>query len=363
MRWTDNNSYLAGSVISKAVMSVSPTASNQQPLPRIYTTSPYYKGSTSTLWAGASMTNAGATARPDLVTNVGTYSSGGFKNGLVSFNSGKVYKWNVTGAFSSVSVNPPSPPYYYALGLTYNPTPRTMYWNGPVAPKTGEYRGVPFYNYNGGSGGQKPTLTLTYTAYSKYPFGLSIQTPPVLDAVHHTVYVANCNQLFALDYSSEIAFTDSDTDPTTGAYLNKYTKFNEAALGVVSGSGGGTYNAKANFNFNTSAAMLNFNASALYMLSAYPSGFSGSVPTGWNTALSKFTLPLSASGVGTKLVSPGPATVSAVPDMPISWLTSANMYPNSGSDALLLDPYANASSTGGGLYYGLGNGKVYQYDP
>lgn len=360
LRFSDPNTYNANSTITRATLTLRANQSVQCPPPRIMATSPYYQGSASTLWANGAITNAaGATQRPAIGADIGTYN-GRVRRGLVNYNAGNDYRWTVTRAFSGVSVNPPAPPYYYALAMQHNPNPITHYYSG-VAPTAGRYRGVPFNNYSAANG--KPSLALTYTSYTRFPTGQSLHSPPVLDPNRRMAYVVNYNHVYGVNYANPTAFTDSAYDPVANTGT-KYTLHNQAELGeYTNGSSGATFNNRANFVNNMSAVLMNYGASALYVANMHPNVNGAGVPTSWDTCVSKFTLPLRGTGAGNRLASSTNSV--AVANMPVPWLPNANpvYQPNSASVSMVIDPYANETTTGGGVYLGLGNGRVYHFEP
>lgn len=360
VRFQDNATPTANTFITRATLVMQANQSTTAPPPRVWTTAngsatPSFSSGATAPWTFAAMTNAN---RPALVSDVGTYR-GKVNGGLVNFGAGKNYKWDVLKAFPSagpgaVSLNPPAPPYHFSFGLRQNASPRTNYfWGTP--PGAGEYRGVPF------NGGNKTQLQMVYTTYAKYPVNTNLQTPPIVDPVRKMVYVVNCNQVFGLNYANETSFTDSDVDDN-GAYLAKYTMFNELTYGIPSAGSGGMYNNKTSFVFNMAAPLMNFGGSALYALNAYPTGYTGGVPNSWNVVLSKVNLPLSATG-GTNRLAGATTAIGGVASQTLSWLPNGQYFPNVGSATLLLDPYGFDTTTGNGVYFGLNNSRLYQYDP
>jgi hypothetical protein len=344
LRWRSTASHPAGSVINAAVLSLSPFADQACRVPEVRTSSAFYKG-TNIPWASDGLTLSN---RPGFgASNVGIFVSGGVnKQGNVTYKANKTYLWDVSAAFSE-----PAADGRYALGLRYNAGGDAVLWpEGPVGGGTGkkakkdyQVEAVKFRNNPknadtspGTSNDKRPLLALQVAA-ATLPTP-SIETPPMIDARRKKVYVFYTNALYELDYASPPAF--SDTDPS-GA---KHTLFNLAHYGDTDNSGGGAFNGDKKFVGNVTAPVPNYDLSAMYMISRYPAPDQAD-PTTWNYALSKISLPLSSSA-----------------DRRASGAPTFTGLGKEASNYLIVDPFTDAGTTGGNVYFGLGNGKIHQYD-
>lgn len=363
IRWNSSATYPTGSIVTSAVLSLEVVGDQACRVPDIRTTSPYYKGTT-TLWASNGLTN---TNRPSLGTaNVGSYLSGGVNGtGNVSFAKNKRYTWDVTSAI-------PNPSSVYALALAHNAGGDAVLWPwGPYSGATGKggkakkayqvesvrFKNNPL-NMNAAAGvnnDYRPLLTLSISQ-TVLPTA-SIETPPVIDSVNKRVYVFYTNTLYSVDFSSTSGWSDADPAGT------KHTLFNLAYYGDTSNSPAGvggqkpgaTFNNQGKFVCNYSAPVPSYDLSAMYVISRAPNP-DGSAPTAWNYALSKFTLPLTA---GSNRLVGGSPTFTAVPGQTV--YTGAATEKES-SIYMCMDPFTNAGTTGGNVYFALGNGRLYQYD-
>lgn len=363
IRWNSSASYPAGSVVTSAQLSLEAVADQACRVPEIRTTSPTYKG-TSTLWASNGFTNAN---RPAIGSgNVGSYLSGGINaQGNVGFSKNKGYLWDVTSAI-------PAPTTNYALALVHNAGGDAVLWPwGPYSGATGKkgkakkayqvesvrFKNNPL-NMDPSAGAKKdarPLLTLSISQ-TVLPTA-SIETPPVIDSWNKRVYVYYMNTLFSMDYASPSGWADADPAGT------KHTLFNLAYYGDTANNPGGvggtkpgaTFNNYGKFVSNYSAPVPSYDLSAMYVLSRTPSP-DGAAPTTWNYALSKFNLPLSATA--NRMVAGSP-TFTAIGGQTV--YTGASSDKES-SIYMVVDPFTNAGTTGGNVYFALGNGRIYQYD-
>lgn len=167
----------------------------------------------------------------------------------------------------------------------------------------------------------------------------------MIDALNHCVYVASSNAVYQLDFSNPTYFADTDVNSTTGA-LTPHTLFNLAYYGLA-GNGGGTFNNRTLYVDNDAAPAPNYDLTALYVVSRYPSP-DGPSPSTWNYALSKIALPLSPTS--NQLASGSP-----------TFTNGSSGIAAGASDYLVIDPFSSSPS-GGNVYFGLGNGRIYQFD-
>jgi hypothetical protein len=344
LRFQDTVARPAGSIVNSATLTLSPFADQSCRVPEVKLTEPYYK-STATLWASNGLTTAN---RPTVTGgNIGVYLSGGVNgSGNVPYKDNKRYVWDVTSAFNT-------PMTHYALSMNYNAGGDAVLWPwGPYNGATGTkgkskkayqvdsvmFRNNPL-NANPAAGtaaDTRPLLTLQISA-ATLPTP-SIETPPVIDALRKKVYVFYTNALYELDFAQPSYWSDTDS---TGA---KHTLFNLAHYGDTANGGGGAFNGNTKFVGNFTAPVVNYNLTSLYAVSRYPAP-DVAAPTTWNYALSKFNLPLSSAA--NRLVAGSPTFTGLNPE--------ASSY-------MLVDPFTNAGTTGGNVYFALGNGRVYQYD-
>lgn len=349
LRWRSTASHKAGSVINAASLSLSAFADQACRVPEVRTSSAFYKD-TSTPWASDGLTMAN---RPGFgASNVGVFVSGGVnKQGNVAYKANKTYVWDMSAAFSE-----PAADGRYALGLRYNAGGDAVLWpEGPVGGGTGkkakkdyQVEAVKFRNNpknadsSPGASNDKRPLLVIQVAAATLPTP-SIETPPVIDAINRRVYVFYTNALYQLDFGSPAAWADTEYNPDTKSGT-KYTLFNLAHYGDTANSGGGAFDGNKSFVGNLSAPVPNYDLSAMYVLSRYPAPDQAS-PTTWNYALSKMALPLSSSADQRAAGSP---TFSSVDK-------DAGNY-------MIVDPFSDAGTTGGNVYFALGNGKIHQYD-
>lgn len=358
LRWYTSTVPLSGQVIASATLTLTPAFDQPCRVPEPRTASSFYSG-TSTPWVSSGLTNAN---RPAIGTaSTGTYQSGGVNaSGNVDFRSNKSYVWDVTAAFSA-----PAGDGRYALALKHNAGGDSVLWpEGPVggavgkkAKKATQIEAVKFRNNAlnanpaaGTSNDTRPLLTLV-TAGASFPTP-SIETPPVIDALTKKVYVYYTNALFEVDFSSPAAFADAVAG-------SSYTKFCMAwhgvpannAAGVGGKRPGGAYNNRTKYVGNYTAPLPASDLSAMYVLSRTPTT-DGAAPTTWNFALSKITLPLNAAA--STLVAGSP-TYTSLPGQAALTGTTTDM---AASAYMATDPYSNTNN----VYFGLANGRIYQYD-
>ncbi|HEY9722900.1 MAG TPA: hypothetical protein V6D47_12890 [Oscillatoriaceae cyanobacterium] len=345
LRWHDATALPVGAVINQATLTLTPTTNTVCRVPQIKATSPFAPGTT-TPWSSPQL----ATARPVIGGSVGRYASGGQTGpyGSVAFHQNRPYQWDVTQAFGM-----PQPD--YALAMDYSAYGDAVLWPwGPIAGSPGmsgkknyQVTAATFANnpLNANAGAvsahdQRPLLSLQIST-TRLP-SATLETPPIVDARNHRVYVFYTNALYQLDFSSPAAFGDTDVD-ATGAAI-KHTLFNLAYWGDAANGGGGTHNAKTAYVGNLTSPIVNFYDTAAYMLSRYPSP-DGASPSTWNYAVSKITLPLS------------PTADNLVAGSPIYSGLSKDA-----SLAMLMDPMSKLSSSNN-VYFALGDGKLYQVQP
>ena len=354
LRWRSAVVHPVGAVINSAELDLKAAFDQGCRVPEVRTTSSFYQDLTGP-WASDALTNA---SRPAIGSaNIGVYLSGGVNgSGNVTYKDNKCYTWNVSAAFSA-------PTSRYALALKYNAGGDAVLWpEGPVggavgkkAKKAYQVEAVKFYNNAlnadpaaGGepckAGEQRPILTLQIAA-AQLPTA-SIETAPVIDAVSKRAYVFYTNALYQLDFSAPLKW--ADTDPAT-----KTSLFNMAYYGDTA-NGGGTFWNKKRYVGNYTAPTLNYDATAAYVVNRYPSPNNLEFPGTWNYAVSKFTLPL--SNASNRLVAGSPT---------FTGIAGAAKYDGTAPEAstfLVVDPFSNSYTTGGNVWFGLGNGKFYQYD-
>lgn len=347
LRWHDGASLPTGTVINKATLLLTAAGNVASRVPQVKTTSPYLPGST-TPWSSTGL----ASARPAIgASNVGTYLSGGqlapYNN--VKFAQNRQYQWDVTSAFST-------PQSDYALAMDDSAYGDAVMWPwGPVGGSPGmsgkkDYQvdGVTFDNNalnadaSAPSARDKRPLLQLQIATTRLP-SATLETPPIVDARNHRVYVFYTNALYQLDFSSPAAFSDTDVD-ATGAPV-KHTLFDLAYWGNTANGGGGTHNGRTAYVGNLTAPIVDFYDTAAYMLSRYPSP-DGASPSTWNYAVSKITLPLSPTA--DNLVAGSPVYTGLAKDA---------------SMAMLMDPMSKLSGSSNNVYFALGDGKLYQVQP
>lgn len=332
----------AGALIAQAKLSLT-AAFDQGCRPAgVKATAPYYRG-TVTPWASDGLTNEN---RPVIgEPNVGRFLSGGISSaGNVTFKKSRTYEWDVTSAFSTSMTR-------YALALDYDGFGDAVLWpEGPVGGATGkkakkayQVEAVKFFNNARNADAspavprdQRPLLSLTLSS-TALPTP-TLETPPVVDPVNRRVYVFYTNAVYAMDFTSPVTF--SDVDPS-GA---RHTLFNVAHFGDAANGGGATHDGRRRFVANLTAPLLNHDFTAAYVLSRYPA-VDAPVPSTWRYALGKMTLPLSPTA---DCRVANPPTFEAVA--------------GGASAAMLMDPL-NKVRTGGNVYVGLGDGKLYQVQP
>jgi hypothetical protein len=341
LRWSSGKAYPVGSLIARATLTLSAAFDQACRVPEVLTTSPFERTS-GALWSSDALANE---TRPTTGAAVGRFLSGGVNGeGNVVFKKYSPYQWDVTGAFST-------PSSAYALALQQNAGGDAVLWpEGPVGGATGkkakkayQVEAVKFTNnaLNADASlpkanDDRPLLALTIAA-TALPTA-TIETPPVIDSAGKHVYVFYTNALYELDFSSPAAF--GDVDPS-GA---KHTLFALAHYGRQANGGGATFNAKQSFVGNFTAPLLNQGATAAYVLSRYPAP-NGPSPTSWNYGLSKFNLPLSAAV-----------------DPLVAGSPTFGGIGKEASHLMLMEPRNKLTRTAN-LYYGLGNGRLYQSQP
>lgn len=342
LRWASGKTHPVGSLITSAKLTLSAATDQACRVPLIKTTSAFNRDG-SGLWRSDALTNA---SRPALGPAVGQFLGGGVNGaGNLVFKKNKPYQWDVTGAFAA-------PGAHYALAIEHDAGGDAVLWpEGPVggavgkkAKKAAQVEAVKFHNnaLNAEPGpsaanDDRPTLTLTVSG-TVLPTP-TIETPPLIDPYRQHVYVFYTNALYEIDFTSPERW--SDTDPS-GA---KHTAFALAHYGRTAHGGGATFNGKKRFVGNFTAPLINHDGSAAYVLSRYPAG-AGATPASWNYGLSKLTLPLAAAAAD-PLVAGSPT------------------YTGIGKEAshlMLLEPRNKATRTAN-LYYGLGDGRLYQSEP
>ena len=330
----------AGALVAQATLSLSPAFDQACRPAHVKAAAPFFRGTT-TPWTSDRLTTA---SRPAVGgTDVGRYLSGGVSAaGNVTFKKNRTYEWDVSRAFSTATS-------HYALALDHQGDDAVLWPEGPVggaigkkARKAHQVEAVKFHNNALNADPQpasardsRPVLSLTI-ASTALPTA-TLETPPAVDPVGRRVYVFYTNAIYSLDFSSPAAF--SDTDPS-GA---RHTLFNVAHYGDVA-NGGGTHDGRKRFVANLTAPSLSYDFSAAYVLSRYPA-VDGPAPTNWNYALNKVALPLSATA-----------------DRRVAGAPTFAAVTGEASAVMLMDP-PNKLKTGGNVYFGLGDGKLYQAEP
>ncbi len=358
LRWYSPSAVAAGSIIASATLTLTPAFDQGCRVPEPRTTSANYADGSGP-WVSNALTN---TNRPIIGSaSAGTYQSGGVSAaGNVDFRSNKSYVWDVSGAFGA-----PSADGRYALALKHNAGGDAVLWpDGPVgggvgkkAKKATQVEAVKFRNNAlnadpsaGASNDTRPLLTILRST-STFPTA-TIETPPVIDALTKKVYVYYTNALYELDFSAPAAWSDTVVG-------SKYTKFQMAwhgvpannAAGVGGKRPGGIYNNRTKYIGNYTAPLPASDLSAMYVLSRTPTT-DGAAPTTWNYALSKISLPLNASA--STLVAGSPTYTSIAGQAALTGVSTEK----EAAAYLASDPYSNAKN----VYFGLANGRVYQYD-
>ncbi|MDB5095588.1 MAG: hypothetical protein JWM80_9 [Cyanobacteria bacterium RYN_339] len=366
MRWSDPTALSANTTVVKATLTLKASATVTAPVPTLVDTSAYYQSLVANpVWSATAYTNAaGALQRPALGAAVTRYTSGGVKNGVVTFQNNKRYKWDVKSAFAGFnSSTAPGPAWQLALAMKYAVGAGVLYPGG-IAPGGGQYTAPQFYNYTAATAGDRPSLQVTYAQVVHDPSSIELFSPPVIDPVRRKVYVLNGNHLFGLTYdyaNPDVSWGDTDYDPATNPGGVAYTTYCRTYWGTLGGgvNGGGTWNGQNSFVCNMVAPALNYDSSAIYALNMYPV-IGGGVVTGWKPAISKLTLPLD----GTNRLVAGSPTFGTINTFPKpAWITNANTLPNVGGYYMVVDPYKLDTTTGSGIFFGLTNGSVYQYQP
>lgn len=307
---------------------------------------------------------AGAQQRPPLGTATTRYTGGGLRAGRVNFRNGRRYTWDVRAAFAGFNSSTTSgPAWQHALAMTM-PTTGVLYPGG-IAPGFLQSTAAQFYNATAANANDRPTLTITYAQVRHDPSSIQLYSPPVVDPIHRKVYVLNGNQVFGITYdylNPDVSWGDTDYDPTLNPGGTSYTTFCRTYWGTMGGgiNGGGTWSGQNRFICNTVAPLANYNATALYALSAYPTTGGGGLVTGWKTAISKLTLPLDGTN---RLVAGSPTfgTLNTFPQP--AWMLNVNTLPTVGSYYMALDPGTADETTGSGIFFGLTNGSIYRYQP
>jgi hypothetical protein len=361
MRWQDKPNLAAGFSISKAVLKLNANGNGSSPIVSAMDTSPYLNGTT-TPWTFTSLVNAaGANQRPTIGANATGRFASGSKAGIVTYKDNKKYQWNITNFYGSFLTTGTGATYDFAAGMDQS-TAGSLYQGG-IAPGAGQYKAQKFDNLSGG----KPQLQLTYVKYVHDPKDISLQTPPVIDSINHTIYVLNGNYVYGIDfnYNDPSTFEDSIYDPQVNPGGTKYTKFCRTTKGDPNNANcGGTYNAQNSFILNMSAPQLNFDGTAIYAVNMHPNNASVP-PTTWDVGMSKVSLPIPATGVAPDPLdlTAGQPLVTNLSAQTVSWISNSGMQlPYMSSAYMTIDPYVNLT-TGGGIYYGLVNGKLYFYQP
>jgi hypothetical protein len=341
LRWASARAHPLGSVIASATLTLSAAADQACRVPQIKATSPFMRAGDA-VWSSDALTNAN---RPALGPAVGRYLGGVLASGNVVFKRDKPHQWDVTAAFSQ-------PSGAYALALEHDAGGDAVLWPaGPVGGATGkkakkayQVEAVTFRNNAlnadpapAKANDDRPLLTLTVSG-TVLPTP-TIETPPVIDPYRQHVYVFYTNALYEIDFSAPERW--SDTDPS-GA---RHTAFALAHHGRSANGGGATFNGKKGFVGNFTAPLVNHDGSAAYVLSRYPAT-TGATPSTWHYALSKLTLPLAAAAADPLVA--GSPTYTAIG--------------REASHLMLLEPRNKLTRTAN-LYYGLGNGRLYQSEP
>jgi hypothetical protein len=344
LRWTAPASATGTDVVNGATLRLWPATSPLSGVPDVFATSHLNVLGTAP-WSSDTLTNAN---RPLILPlNVGTPGVGFTMFGQNAFyNTGNSVTWDVTPAF-------PLPQRNYALALSQRTGGAQVLWpEGPHTPNILEqlfstrldavkFRNNPLNANPAGYSGvndQRPILSLAIAA-TKLPTP-SIETPPSIDAINKRVYVITTNALFQVNFQSPATFADAVAG-------QNHTLFNLAYYGVAAApaNGGAAFNGNAKFVGNTTAPVLNYNLTAAYVVSRYPSP-DVAVPTSWRYAVSKFNLPLSATA--NRLVASSTPIAATARD--------AGSY-------MVIDPFTNVWTTGGSVYLGLGDGRIHQFDP
>lgn len=379
LRFYDANAsskYPTGSTIESATLSL--TTNNTQTScypPEVWqaglftasgTTGVFQKG-TQSLWTSDGVLTA--TTAPYAPGNIGNWIGGGVnKQGVAGFGKNQMHSWDVTAGIGGHN-----PSWTYAFALKYDPA--HTYGNNvyfPGGPLTANSKGnkppfvAPEFQNNpldanpaaptGGSD-PRPLLTLKIGVHAAVPSG-PVESMPTIDSLNHKVYVQNTNYLFCLDYSRPTAWTDTAYSPTTNTGT-KYTTFNTLYWGS---NGGATVDGKTNFVTNTTMPIMAFDGSAMYCFDAYPKGGVSSA-TSFNAALTRVLLPLTP-GSDQQSPNTGSPGTKVANTLVASGVNGGLLTSASASGYMIMDPYLNVNTTGGGVYLGLvGTKMIYQFSP
>lgn len=311
----------------------------------------FYLKNTTTLWptgSGFSSSNA-----PDFgATALGNLPATGTNNSVYDFPANQAYTLDVTNALAQNL-----PRRHFAFGIQYNGAltgSAQVYWrDGPLSANTSGSTAplfAPKFSTDPGNTAAvsdpnteiRPMLTLRYRQLTDPPMD-PWGTSPIIDVSsgQKRVYCFNTNTLFSLDFSSRKAWTDTEYSAFTALGAQR-TCFDRAYHGISTNSGGAKNG--SDYIRNTSTPVVNFDLSAIYVLSHHP----GASPN-HDISISKFTLPFAPGVASSKLVSSTAAVSTTSP--------SASSY-------LVIDPFTTSSSTSEGIYVGLdGVEKIYRFEP
>lgn len=302
-----------------------------------FRTAPSYLRGTSTVWNYSNITNAN---RPFWdTTNIGILTGG---VGAVN-QWGNVHKvnpadrpvWNISEGFKGGAASD------YTIVMLYNQSNRVLWEPGNLTGQNQQdatlVDGLVFRTPAAGNADHRPIFKVR-TSTGSFPTP-TLETPAVIDALRKKVYVFYGNTLYTIDFSSIAAWEDKTA-------ATPKTTFNTARLGRAVNSGGAAFATRTRYVSNFTAPVFNYNLTAAYVLDRYPEVPTQTSPLAWDYSLSKFSL-------GTA------PTVDAL--QPTSTIHINNVT-GEASNFMVIDPFTDSWTTGGNIFFGLGNGKVYQYD-
>lgn len=335
------------SVVKKLTLKLTVEAGGWTKMPTFRSCDSSFLKGTSTVWDFTSLTNAN---RPDInTTNVGYAVSSHTVNawGNTQLNPGTPVQWDLSEGFTGGASSD------YTIVYMYDQAGKVLWRSGEQTGGTGSkadiVEGVLFRTPDHDNEAHRPVIQLS-TSVGSFP-SPTIETSPVIDAYRKKVYIFYCNALYEISFGSTNDFQDADS-ATPKTLFNTTRLGRNATVGGVAyaGSAGYATNSdgdKTKFVNNTTAPVFNYNLTYAYMLDRFPSDPTQTAPTVWDYGLSKVALPLS-SGADRLVTSVTPPRIDDVT--------------GSASNFMVIDPFTDSGSTGGNAFFGLGNGRVYQYD-
>lgn len=332
-------------VVKEARLALTVEKGGWTKLPEFRSTDTSFLKGTSTIWDFASLTNAN---RPDYNTaNIAIPIAITVNQwGNTQVNAGNKLEWDISEGFTGGAASDYTVVYLYNRGgkVLWEPGEQS----GDNGPKADFVDGTLFATPDAAAA-KRPELRIR-TSIGSFP-SPTIETPPVIDAINKKVYLFYCNALYAISFASVADFEDGDA-ATPKTLFNTSRLGRNATVGGVAYAGGAGYapdglGRKRRYVNNKTAPVFNYNLTYAYLLDRYPQDPSQTAPTAWDYGLSKVQLPLSAAA-DRLVTSAAPPLFDNVPGEPSSFM--------------VIDPFTNVNSTGGNIFFGLGNGRAYQYD-